>query len=163
MTISSLERRFPHARRMTLLRHPAVRIISAYLYWRSLPDEELQRWGSWTERVRLSNGRLLDFLFAKEVACQTDNMLTRFLLWPHPDIPNDDFIDERLHRKLHREARKKLASFEFVDILENPRLEENIAAWLGVPFRLRRDNETVIREELRTNLAEDFSPATSGG
>jgi Sulfotransferase family len=160
MALSTLERRFPNARRMTLLRHPTVRLISLYLFWRSLPDEELQRWGSWAERLRLSNGRLLDFLLAKEVSCQTDNLLARFLLWPHPDIPKDGFIDERLHRKLQREATKKLASFEFVDILEGPRLEERIAAWLGVPFRLRRDNETIIRADLRIDLAEDFSPTT---
>ena len=88
------------------------------------------------------------------------NLLTRLLLWPHPDIPAGDFIDEGLHRRLHREAAKKLDSFDFVGILENPQLEENISAWLGVPFRLRRDNETVVREDLRTDLAEDFSPAT---
>jgi hypothetical protein len=61
MALSTLERRFPNARRMTLLRHPTVRLISLYLYWRSLRDQELQRWGSWAERVRLSNDRLLDF------------------------------------------------------------------------------------------------------
>ena len=37
MAFSTLERRFPSARRMTVLRHPAARLISFYLYWRSLP------------------------------------------------------------------------------------------------------------------------------
>jgi hypothetical protein len=159
MALSTFERRFPGGRLMTLLRHPVVRLISFYLFWRSLPDEDLQRWGSWTERVKLSNRRILDFLLAKEVACLTDNLLARLLLWPHPDIPNGDFIDKRLYRKLYREARQKLDGFEFVDILENPRLEENIAVWLGVPFGLRRDNETAVREDRRTDLAEDLSPA----
>ena len=160
MALSTLKRWFPNARRITLLRHPAARLISFYLFWRSMPEQELQRRGRWSTRVRLTHGPLLDFLFAKEIACQTDNLLARLLLWPHPHIPDNDFIDISRHEILFREARRKLEDFEFVDILENPRLEENIGNWLMRSFKLRRDNETVVREDLMIDLRTEFNEAT---
>jgi hypothetical protein len=41
----------------------------------------LRPWGSFAYRVRLLHGSLSEFLSAREIACQTDNLLTRFLVW----------------------------------------------------------------------------------
>lgn len=160
ISLTSLTSRFPKARMITVMREPRIRIISYFLHWRSSAEEELAQWGDYADKIRLSHGRLLDFLLLKPIANMIDNEFTRYLLWPHPDIPDDDFIDMRVRRKLFREAREKLHSFEFIDILENPGLEQNIAAWLESPFQLRKDHETIVREDLRIDLMDEFGPST---
>jgi hypothetical protein len=139
---STLKQHFPSGRFMTVLRRPASRLLSHFFYWRSLTEEGLRPWGSFAERIRLSHGDLSEFLSAREIACQTDNLLTRFLLWPHPDVPDDDFISPDRHAKLYRLAKRKLSEFDFVDLVENPMLERNVGRWLGQPFTLNRENVT---------------------
>jgi hypothetical protein len=160
ISLTSLKARFPKARMMTVMREPRIRLLSYFLHWRSHSDEELAQWGDYAAKIRLSHGRLLDFLLSKRIANMTDNEFARYLLWPHPDIPDNDFIDKRVRRKLFREAREKIHGFEFVDILENPRLQQNIAEWLESPFRLRKDHETIVREDLRIDLMEEFGRST---
>jgi hypothetical protein len=77
---STLKQHFPRARFMTVLRRPASRLLSHFFYWRSLSEDALRPWGSFAERIRLSHGSLSEFLSAREIACQTDNLLTRFLV-----------------------------------------------------------------------------------
>lgn len=156
ISASSLRTRFPGAPLMTVLREPRIRLVSFFLHWRSHEEEELALWGQYADRIRLSHGRFVDFVHSREIAGWTDNLLTRFLLWPHPEIPDDDFIDQRRHKRLFEEAKASLHEFDFVDILENARLESNISAWLGRPFSLRKDHETKPRHDLRTDLSREF-------
>ena len=95
---SSLRTRFPAAPLMTVLREPQIRLISFFLHWRSVDEAELALWGHYASRMRLSHGQFVDFLESREIAGWTDNILTRFLLWPNPEIPDDDFIDERQYK-----------------------------------------------------------------
>jgi hypothetical protein len=143
MAYSTLRRRFPNARLMTVLRQPIERLVSHFLYWRALPEKMLeQQLGPLADWVRLTHGMLFDFLLAKEIACHTDNLLTRFLLWPHPAIPLNDFISPELNDKLYSEAIQNLCDFDFVDLIENPMIEQNVSDWLSCPFELSTDNET---------------------
>lgn len=144
MALSTLKARFPAGRFMTLVRHPIDRLFSYFFYWRSLPDHEVEQWGRFAARVRLARGPIGDFISAKDVACQTDNVLTRLLLWPHPNIPDDDFVLPEHHDELHRAARERIKQFDFVDFVENPMLGQNISTWLNSAFRFRWDNDTPI-------------------
>ena len=52
--------------------------------------------------------------------------------------------------------------FSFVDVVENPALTENIAAWLERPVVLNKVNETEgIPESLKTPLADELDPSAS--
>src|SRR5215475_9603486 len=83
----------PTARLMTVLREPRSRILSLWMYWRSFPDEDGAIAGAWGRVRRLTRPPLAEFLNHPEAACQTDNVYVRRLLWPHPLIPDDGFID----------------------------------------------------------------------
>jgi hypothetical protein len=154
MAYSTLKNRFPNARHMTVFREPAGRLISHFFYWRSRPEVELRLWGSFADWVRTAHGTLASFLSNKEIACQTDNLLTRFLLWPHPDLRPDEFISPQQDEALYRLALARLAEFGFVDLVENPALEQNLARWLKLPFKLSRDNETPMGSSVPTDLDE---------
>jgi hypothetical protein len=54
MAYSTLRRRFPNGRFITVFRHPAARLISHFFFWRSLPDNALRPWGAFGERMRLA-------------------------------------------------------------------------------------------------------------
>ena len=148
MALSTLASRFPSASFMTVLRHPCIRLLSLFLYWRSRPEQELKLWGRWAERLRRSHGPLSNFLRAPDIACQTDNVVARLLLWPHRAIRDYDFILPEEHDEIYEEARQKIDRFKFVDLVENPSFEVNLSTWLNRPFALRRDNQTIPRPDL---------------
>jgi len=157
MALSTLKARFPEGRYMIVLREPRVRLVSLFLYWRSLPETELARFGSWSSLLRLSQSGLFDFLVAKKLACQTDNLFARLLLRPHAAIPDGDFTPSSERHALYEEAKRKIDEFDFVDLLENPKLEGNISFSLTRPFRLCRDNETPVRSDLPIDIEKELS------
>ena len=63
------------------------------------------------------------------------------LLWPHPSIPNEGFIKPKYDKILLKEAIAQLKQFAFADIIENPRIEENLQTWLGRSLTCSRANE----------------------
>src|SRR5215475_5094838 len=132
----------PTARLMTVLREPRSRILSLWIYWRSFSDEDYAIAGAWGRVQRLTRQPLAEFLNHPEAACQTDNVYVRRLLWPHPLIPDDGFIDSASDERLTSEAAARLKAFDFADVTENPRLEDNVRAFLARPFVYRRVNET---------------------
>ena len=85
---------------------------------------------------------LVDFLRDPELACVTDNACVRMLLWPDPRIPNEVFIQAHHESALVADALAKLRDFSFVDYIENPDFARNVSEWIGVPFALKRLNET---------------------
>jgi hypothetical protein len=108
--------------------------------------------------VRNSRRPLVDFLRAREIACQTDNQLLRMLLWPHPLIPRDDFIDESHDAALIRSATERLTRFSFLDLVENRTFESNLAKWLGRPIALGRFNQTAdIPPSLRASMTDQVT------
>jgi hypothetical protein len=158
MAYSTLIRGLPAARFMTVLREPRSRILSLWMYWRSMSDEEVSLFGAWRRIIRLTRQPLIEFLNHPEAACQTDNVYVRMLLWPHPLIPDDGFIDSASDGRLAREAAGRLKTFDFTDVIENPRLEDNVRAFLTRPFVYRRANESPpMPSELRVPLEEELT------
>jgi hypothetical protein len=158
--LSALKEWCPRGRFLTIMREPRIRLISHYLYWRTQSDIALRAWGPWQERVRLAQRRLGGLLRSPGVACQTDNLFLRFLLHPHRDIPPGDFIPESRHPRLYQEALTRLGEFDFIDVLENPRMPRNVGKWLGADFHLAVENRTVVRSDLPVSLADELDPAT---
>lgn len=143
----------PTARLMTVLREPGSRILSLWMYWRSLSDG-----GSWLPMHRLARQPLAAFLNCPEAACQTDNVAVRMLLWPHPLIPDGGFMDSASDERLVDAAAARLKHFALADVIENPRFEENVRALLARPFVHPRVKETAhMRPELRVPLKEEFT------
>jgi hypothetical protein len=107
--------------------------------------------------VRLTRQPLIEFLNHPEAACHTDNIAVRMLLRPHPLIPDDGFIDSASDERLVSEAAARLKAFAFADVVENPRLEDDVRAFLVRPFVHRRVNETIVPSELRVPLGEELN------
>ena len=158
LAYSTLIRGLPAARFMTVLREPRSRILSLWMYWRSMSDEEVSLFGAWGRVIRLTRQPLIEFLDHPEAACQTDNVYVRMLLWPHPLIPDHGFIDSASDERLASEAAARLKTFDFADVIENPRLEDNVRAFLTRPFVYRRANETpAMPSELRLPLEKELT------
>jgi hypothetical protein len=139
---STLFRRYGSINYLTVLREPISRVLSLWLYWRAMPDDSLARLGAWADYVRRAQEPLKDFLSLGDLACQTDNLSVRMLLWPHRLIPEADFIDRRYDAALLKDALGALKQFAFVDIIENPKMHPSLERWLGRRVPYARINET---------------------
>ncbi|WP_371345465.1 hypothetical protein [Ancylobacter sp. IITR112] len=156
---STTRARYPQAPHMTVLREARARALSLWIYWRSVPPAALAGWGGWGRYVARATAPLADFLSDREVAAQTDNVGLRLLLWPHPLIPDSGFIAEKDDAPLLALAKGVLDSFDFVDVIENPRFESRLAGWVGGGLRLERLNESLpVPAELSVPLAQMLTP-----
>jgi hypothetical protein len=161
ISFSTLQMGYPNAQYITFLREPFSRMLSFWLYWRSLSDDELRPWGEWREFVHKARRPLIDFLSDKEIACPTDNLYVRMLLWPNNLLPDNDFIDKRHDKAIIRLATGRLKQFSYVDVIENPSFQANLRAWLGRPFVYSSENETKpIPRLLSLRLHAELTPAT---
>ena len=110
--------------------------------------------------MRQARRPLAEFIAEPQVAAQTDNMTLRMLLWPHPHVPPDGFIDPAHDADLLREARRRLDGFALAEIVEGP-VVPRLAAWLGRDFTYQRLNETdAMPEPQRTPLARQLDAGT---
>ena len=158
VAFSTLVQSRPSARFMTVLREPRSRILSLWTFWRSTADETLAAMGGFRRVLDLSHKPLAEFLNHPEAAHQTDNVAVRMLLWPHPLIADDGFIDSASDERLASEAAARLKAFDFADVIENPRLEDNVRAFLARPFAYRRVNENPVpSSEPRIPLEEELT------
>jgi hypothetical protein len=161
MSFSTTSRACPHAQFMTILREPVSRLMSFWLFWRSKRDENLVPWGGWGDYVRKSRRPLREFLRDRSIASVVDNQALRMLLWPHPLVPVDDYIDERHDEELVQAALSRLQQFSFVDVIENPDMVAKLQKWLGRPLVLRKLNETDdIPRALKNPIHREFDPET---
>ena len=160
MALSTLRAAYPRGRFMTVLREPRCRLLSHYLFWRGFTPAQLEPWGGWAEHSRIAEQPLSTFLTDPRIACQTDNVATRLLLWPNPAIPPGAFIEPEHDAFLIAQARAALLSLDFADLTENPAFIANLAAFLGTPPpKLARHNETTaLAAHLRMPAAEALSP-----
>jgi hypothetical protein len=143
IAFSTFQKRYKVANYVTVLREPLSRILSAWLFSRSLSRDQFTGWGEWTEYLlRQVTGSLEHFLSSPELASSVDNMSVRMLLWPHPLIPDIDFIDPRNDEALLHDSVETLWKFGFLDIIENPDMPKNLQGWLGRPVRYVPINET---------------------
>jgi hypothetical protein len=159
ISFSTLSTRYPEAQFVTFLREARSRILSHWLYGRSMTDEFLANWGNWANIVRLFRLPLVDFLRCQSVACLIDNLTLRMLVAPHRLVPKANFIDTRHDRELISEGLSRLSRFSHVDYVENSQLQQNLIDWLGHPFDYARVNETAaIPDELKSALEQELTP-----
>ncbi|WP_155754838.1 sulfotransferase family 2 domain-containing protein [Burkholderia anthina] len=158
---STLTNRYPHAQLLTFLREPLSRLLSHWVYWRCMSDEYLVRWGSWQDCIKLSRGTLKEFLTDPRIACQTDNLATRMLLWPDERIGNDSFISPDQDSRLLRDALSRLDSIAYSDIIENPHFHQNLNRWFRTDLPMMHLNSTArVPENLRIRLDKELDQET---
>jgi hypothetical protein len=156
---STLKRSAPPARIFTILREPFCRLLSHWLYWRQYTEEELLPYGLWAQRVREARRPLAEFLSSPTVACQTDNIVVRMLLWPHHLLAADGFINSAHDGTLISEARARLGELSHVDAVENPQLIGGLERLIGRSIEYRRINETrASTHESHFDLDEHLTP-----
>jgi hypothetical protein len=155
---STLSEKYPEAQLVTFLREPYSRLSSHWLFLRSLSEDELAVWGNWGKIALTSRKPLANFLSNRALACNLDNVCVRMLLWPHPLIPIDDFIDARDDDSLVSAAAVRLQQFAYTDVVENPLFESNLQAWVGRELDYAKVNETAgIPPERCTPLHQEFT------
>ena len=121
---------YPSARLITILRTPASRLLSHWFYWRGYGPEVRAQYGDWGKAIAYAQADLGVFLQERQIACVTDNIIVRMLLWPHKLIPDDDFINPRDDDQLLAEAMQALNTFSFVHIIEVPAMMTSLEHWL---------------------------------
>jgi hypothetical protein len=159
ISLSTFSSGLPDAQLLTILREPVCRILSNWIYIQPLTSEQLRSWGpEWEHRAQLLLGTLENFMAHPRNISLTDNLTLRMLLRPHHLIPEDHAIDERNDDVLVREALARLHVFDFIDIVENPRLGSNFARWIAdsvTPVTLNRTDEVVAN--LKNSLQREFT------
>lgn len=160
MAYSTLMSTYPEGRIITIVREPRSRLLSHWLYWRSFSYIDLRHFPEWGKRVAFSHGSLVDFLNAPSIACQTDNLLLRMLLWPHPLIPDEGFIAREADAELLDAARTALQSLSFIGSTEEPHLSMRLSEFLGTIVDLGRENATAASSVAEVPiLAEELQAA----
>ena len=142
VSLSGLRRKYAESQLVTFLREPISRLISHWLFFRGLQSEVLDSWEPFSSIIRISHDTLQRFLSNPRIASQTDNLYVRMLLWPHPLIPDDDFISSSSDNKLLEEATLKLSQFSYSDVIENPDFCCQLQAWLDMAISIPILNET---------------------
>lgn len=161
IAFSSLAAAYPRARLFTILREPRSRIVSTWLFWRSYSDSILEPWGEWGRRMRLSREPLSQFLADPRIACQTDNLALRLLVWPHPRLPDAGFIPPAADEELLDAAHRALKRMDFVGCVEDPMLMSRLSNFLGADVSLGHSNATAQSLAApRPLLADELDTAT---
>ncbi|HDR9011977.1 hypothetical protein [Burkholderia vietnamiensis] len=157
----TLTNRYPGAQLLTFLREPLSRLLSHWVYWRCMSDEYLVRWGSWRDCIKLSRHTLKEFLTDPRIACQTDNLATRMLVWPDERIGNDSFINPDHDSRLLRNALNRLNSVAYCDIIENQQFHQNLNRWFNTDLPMMHLNPTArVPENLRIRLDRELDSET---
>lgn len=159
-SLTTIQQRYPSAAVLMVLREPLSRLLSHWTFWRSEAEKRQAAWGTWTERLAAARHSFAGFLTDPRIACQTDNVAARLLLWPHQLIPADGFIAPEHDAALLAEASERLARLSHVNITENPALAEDLSSWLARPLELTRLKATQpvpvrFRSALGAELTED--------
>jgi hypothetical protein len=158
---NTLRHRYPEAGLAIFVREPIARLLSHWTYWRSLTWFSLRHWGSaWSARLKLARLPLEKFLSHPDIACQTDNIATRMLVWPHPLIPDNGFIDPANDETLLAIALENLGQFGFTGITERgASVYREFSDWLGFRLDLPTLNPArKMRRSRRTRLNAELTP-----
>lgn len=152
--------RFPDAPHVTILREARSRVLSIWLFSRAHNDLMLRRWGPYGTWMRVARRPLSEYLAEPSVAAHTDNAIARFLLWPHPLIPDADFIAPEVDEQLVADAMARLNGYAFVGIVEDPDVIDRLGSWLGSPLEVGRSNEArPIARRLRPDVGREVDQA----
>lgn len=155
---TTIRERFPKAHLVTVLRAPETRLLSQWFYWRGYSDDVLAEFGEWGHAIAGARCEIADFLQIRELACVTDNLIVRMLLWPHPLIPNDDFIDTNNDATLINEAQIVLDSFSYVNVIDIKSQNDSLNNWLyknyGMSFWTQIRNMIPDNKSIKINKAK---------
>ncbi len=155
---ATLRAAYPDGQLVTVLREPFTRLMSLWLFWRRHTGAHLAGLGSWAHAVRLARQPLAAFLDQPQIAAQTDNVVVRMLVWPHPLAPPSAFINPAHDRQLLRTARARLASFAYAGIAEAPDLWDSLSAWLRRPLTPEhRNSSESVPTDLRTPFGDEIT------
>lgn len=145
--------RFPVANRLTVLREPRSRLVSHWLFSRAYTNFQLRFFGAWGDYVKTARRPLAEYLANDDVAFYTDNLITRFLVWPNPLTPVDAFIDPRHDAELVDLAIAGFDAFDFIGVIEDPKMKGDLAAWLGCELVLPSSNSSpALPKSLRCDV-----------
>jgi hypothetical protein len=136
--------------------------MSQWLHTRTLSDYELRHWGRSAEMFRATRAPLREYLRNRMVAPNVDNTITRYLLWPHPLVPQTDFIDAAHDDEVFGAALERLSSFAHVDVVENSEFVADLGTWLGRELpsaRLNERSSAVLRR--RPDLSSELDADTT--
>lgn len=159
MGVGTAVSRYPDAQRFTALRVPEVRLVSHWLYWRTIGDKDLI-FPEDQVKIPLARGTLEAFVMDERLAFELDNVAVRMLLWPDPRIAPDRWIGAEGEQLLDT-ALDHLSEFDHIDVVENGRFVENLSEWLNLPIALNHLNETpYLPDNLCGVLADELTPAT---
>jgi len=145
--------RYPDADHISFLRNPEVRLISQWMHGRALTEFDIRHWGPGAEAFRVGWRPLKEYLQQKLVATNTDNTIARFLAWPHPALPPNDFIDPAHDDEIAAAAIARIDAMAHVDIVENPEFITALGTWLGFELPQTRLNE---RAYIPKRMQPDF-------
>lgn len=147
--------RYPGADHITFLRNPRSRILSQWMHSRAVTEFDIRHFGSGAEAFRVGWKPLAQYLQERLVATNTDNTIARFLAWPHPLLPADDYIDPAHDEEITAAAIARIDAMAHVDLVENPGFVAGVAAWLGTELSDTRLNE---RSYVPRRMRPDFGP-----
>lgn len=157
---SSLSPHFASVDTMTVLREPRSRLLSHYTFWRGWPPARHADWGPYDASRRAVTATFDEFLHDPTVASQTDNLVTRMLLAPHPSIPDDGFIDDGAVDELATLGGALLDDFGFADVVESgPALWRDLSSWLGAEVEPERALVTDVQRG--TDWVSELTPAAT--
>jgi len=153
--------RFPGADHITLLRSPALRVVSQWIHSRSVSDFDIRHYGTEGQAFRVARLPFREYLAHEMLAANIDNTITRFLAWPHPALRPTGFIEPSEDEDLLRAANDRLDAFGFVGLVEDRASITKLADWLGreIPD-LHLNQRTTIPRKRRTDLAAELDPET---
>ncbi len=81
------------------------------------------------------------------------------LLWPHPLLPDEGFIDPANDMILLRQAEDRLLKFDFIDVIDDGEFVARLGDWVGQRFQYKRENETTsIADAHRLPLHRELTP-----
>lgn len=136
----------PPAQVMCVVREPRVRLLSHYFYWTTFTAAQREAYLPWTMLTRVANVSLEQFLSEPWLAPQSDEVLTRMLVYPNRQVPNEGFlrtINVLRRRRVEQRARSLFSGLGLVVPLEiGARLGSVVSAWCGRPVDIQHHNRT---------------------
>jgi len=152
--------RYPGADHITFLRNPRSRIISQWMHSRAVTEFDIRHYGTGAENFRVGWKPLAEYLRHPLVATNTDNTIARFLAWPHPLMPANDFIDPAHDEEITAAALARIDAMAHVDVVENPAFVTGLGDWLGYQLSDTRLNErSFIPKRMRPDFAAELAAA----
>jgi len=144
-SVASFNPHFDATEMMTVLREPRTRLLSLYTFWRGWTAERHADWDPYDASRRAVTASWSAFLSDPSIASQTDNVVARMLLAPHPKIPRDGFIAPTDEDEIVETACALLDRFGFADVVESGAgLWSGLSSWLETQVEPERTLVTRI-------------------